>query len=99
MNFAKIAFASLLSTLLIGAGYPACAQNYPNRPISFVVPFAPGGSAARLGCFLEHASVVNASTHQTTFLIARHSRCPEVPPCTAPPLPAPGFPLLYRPAP
>jgi tripartite-type tricarboxylate transporter receptor subunit TctC len=38
----KIAF-SLLAALLTGPVLPAHAQTYPNRPISFVVPFAPGG--------------------------------------------------------
>jgi tripartite-type tricarboxylate transporter receptor subunit TctC len=43
MNFAKITFATTVATLVIGFGYSAYAQNYPSRPISFVVPFAPGG--------------------------------------------------------
>src|SRR5947199_9569137 len=42
MNFAKITFASFLATLVVG-GHLSYAQNYPSRPISFVVPFAPGG--------------------------------------------------------
>src|SRR6185436_4686591 len=42
MTCVRIAFASLI-TCLIGFGFSAQAQNYPNRPISFVVPFAPGG--------------------------------------------------------
>jgi tripartite-type tricarboxylate transporter receptor subunit TctC len=43
MRFAKIAFAPFVAALAIGFGHPVNAQNYPNRPISFVVPFAPGG--------------------------------------------------------
>lgn len=42
MNRLEIAFTSL-AMLLFGFGLPTHAQNYPNRPISFVVPFAPGG--------------------------------------------------------
>src|SRR5712692_818781 len=34
-------FGSLLATMLLAA--PARAQTYPNRAITFVVPFAPGG--------------------------------------------------------
>ena len=41
MNFAKITFVTSVATLVISFGYPAYAQNYPSRPISFVVPFAP----------------------------------------------------------
>ncbi len=34
---------ALLCCLTAGLALPAQAQNYPNRPITFVVPFAPGG--------------------------------------------------------
>jgi tripartite-type tricarboxylate transporter receptor subunit TctC len=42
MSRKYVVFASL-GMLLAGFNFPAQAQTYPNRPISFVVAFAPGG--------------------------------------------------------
>ena len=40
--------AAVLGVVLLAFGTSASAQQYPNRPIRFVVPFAPGGSTDTL---------------------------------------------------
>lgn len=51
---------SLLSTLAIAAGalvvsLPAIAQDFPNKPINLVVPFAAGGSTDLVGRIVAEA--------------------------------------------
>src|ERR1700722_3402743 len=45
MRFRSLVLASLALLTLSGAPVPALAQNYPSRPVRFVVPFAAGGVA------------------------------------------------------
>jgi tripartite-type tricarboxylate transporter receptor subunit TctC len=45
----KFVFATLAALALCGAPIAASAQDYPNRPITLVVPFPPGGSTSIVG--------------------------------------------------
>ena len=35
--------STLIAATCMTAGYPASAQNYPNKPVRVIVPFAAGG--------------------------------------------------------
>jgi tripartite-type tricarboxylate transporter receptor subunit TctC len=75
--------AAILFATALGAGSAAQAQNYPNRPITLIVPFAPGGGtdvvaramAPILGAKLGQTVVVeNVSGAAGNIAAARVSR-------------------------
>ena len=44
--------AALVAVLATALGMPSWAQDYPNKPVRIIVPFAPGGSADVFGRFV-----------------------------------------------
>jgi tripartite-type tricarboxylate transporter receptor subunit TctC len=51
----KSTFAAAVAGLILGVAAPACADDYPSRPIDFIVPLAPGGSTDVLGRIMAQA--------------------------------------------
>src|SRR5580692_4889755 len=51
----KSAIAAAVAGLILGVAAPACADDYPSRPIDFIVPLAPGGSTDVLGRIMAQA--------------------------------------------
>ena len=45
----SVAAAAVAAGLVLGAAAPASAEDYPSRPITMIVPLAPGGSTDTLG--------------------------------------------------
>src|SRR4051812_34185748 len=48
-SFAVLAARFLAFLFALGASAPGYAQDYPNRPITLVIPFPPGGSTSIVG--------------------------------------------------
>jgi tripartite-type tricarboxylate transporter receptor subunit TctC len=41
----KVFLSACLAAILVSVGFSACAQDYPKRPITMIVPFAAGGAS------------------------------------------------------
>src|SRR6202046_4953122 len=59
----KRLFAAVVAALSLAAAAPASAQNYPDHPITMIVPLAPGGSTDTLGRIM--AKAMSATMGQT----------------------------------
>jgi tripartite-type tricarboxylate transporter receptor subunit TctC len=49
MPLTRLLHAASLAAALSVFGLPAAAQDYPDRPINFIIPFTPGGGADTIG--------------------------------------------------
>ena len=47
--FRGAAGLAALALLAIGASCPAAADDYPSKPITLIIPFAPGGGVDTVG--------------------------------------------------
>ena len=54
MIFARAFAASFLAAYLLATG-AACAQTYPDRPITMLVPFPPGGATDAIARIIQHS--------------------------------------------
>ena len=54
MIFARAFAASFLAACLLATG-AACAQTYPDRPITMLVPFPPGGATDAIARIIQHS--------------------------------------------
>src|SRR5438105_2019420 len=54
MKLSRTTIAAIGAALLALAAYGAHAQNWPQRPITYIVPFTPGGTTDVIGRAIAH---------------------------------------------